>query len=106
MRVLFDQGPPVPLRRFLPAHEVVTLHERGWSTLRNGQLLDTAENEAFDVLVTTDSKLQYQQDLKSRRIAVVVIRTTSWPRIRLAVDAVVSAVDAATAGSYVEVDIP
>lgn len=106
MRVLFDQGTPVPLRRFLPAHEVATVHERGWSTLKNGAMLEVAEKEGFDVLLTTDSKLPYQQDLKSRRIAIVVIRTTSWPRIQLALDAVVRAVDAATAGSYAEVEIP
>ena len=106
MRVLFDQGTPVPLRRKLTRHEVVTAFERGWSQLKNGALLDVAEKDAFDILVTTDSNLKHQQNLSSRKIAIVVLTTTSWPRIERAVDSVVAAVDAATPGSYVEVEIP
>jgi len=59
VRVLFDQGTPAPLRRYLVGHEVATLYERGWSTLKNGELLDTAERAGFDVLVTTDSNIRH-----------------------------------------------
>ena len=90
----------------LAEHEVETAHERGWSQLTNGELLDAAEREGFAVLVTTDTNLKYQQNLESRRLAVVVLTTTSWPRIQRTVGAVVAAVDGATAGSYVEVEIP
>jgi hypothetical protein len=90
----------------LTQHEVVTAHERGWSQLKNGELLDSAEKEGFAVLVTTDANLKYQQNLSSRRLAVVVLTTTSWPRIQHVADAVVAAVDGATTGSYVEVEIP
>ena len=65
MRVLFDQGTPVPLRRYLALHAVVTVFEKGWSTLQNGELLSTAEDEGFEVLVTTDQNLKYQQNLKN-----------------------------------------
>lgn len=106
MRVLFDQCTPVPLRQFLTRHEVTTAFERGWSKLTNGDLLDAAEKGGFAALVTTDSNLKYQQDLTSRRLAVVVLTTTSWPRIQGAIDAVVRAVDNATDGSYAEIDIP
>ena len=106
MRVLFDQGTPVPLRTFLPTHEVETAYERGWSTLENGQLLVTAEQEEFQVLVTTDMNLRYQQNLDARTIAIVVLTTPSWPRIKEMVASVVSAVDAAVSGGYVEVEIP
>ena len=58
------------------------------------------------MLVTTDTNLKYQQNLGPRRLAIVVLTTTSWPRIQRAVGAVVAAVDGATAGSYVEVEIP
>ena len=71
MRILFDQGTPVPLRQSLTRHEVTTAHERDWSKLKNGELLDAAEKQGFEVLVTTDLNLKYQQNLKSRRIAIV-----------------------------------
>jgi hypothetical protein len=106
VRVLFDQGTPVPLRQFLTRHEVSTAFEQGWSKLTNGELLDAAEWDGFAALVTTDSNLKYQQDLTSRRLAIVVLTTTSWPRIQGAIDAVVRAVDNATDGSYAEIDIP
>jgi len=106
VRVLFDQGTPVPLRQSLAHHEVTTAYEREWSRLKNGELLDAAERQGFEVLVTTDSKLKYQQNLKSRRIAIVVISTPSWPRIQRSIAAVAAAVDAASPGSYTEVEIP
>jgi hypothetical protein len=106
VRVLFDQGTPVPLRRVLTQHEVVTAYERGWSQLKNGELLDSAEKEGVAVLVTTDTNLKYQQNLACRSIAVVVLTTTSWPRIQRVLDAVVAAVDGATTGSYCEVEVP
>ena len=106
MRILFDQGTPVPLRESLTHHEVTTAYERGWSQLKNGELLDAAENETVEVLVSTDLNLKYQQNLKSRRIALVILSTPSWPRIERAVTMVVRAVDTAVPGSYVEVDIP
>ena len=106
MRVLFDQGTPEPLRHALTHHEVATAYERGWSKLKNGELLDAAEAEDFDVLVTTDSNLRYQQNLASRRIAVVVLTSPSWPRIQRAIGPIVRAVDQASVGSYIEVGIP
>lgn len=106
MRVLFDQGTPAPLRFHLLQHEVATAFECGWAELKNGELLDTAEKNGFAVFITTDSNLKYQQNLKSRRVAIVVLSTTSWPRIKNAVVEVVSAVDASAASSYTEVQIP
>ncbi len=105
MRVLFDQGTPVPLRSALKRHRVSTAYELGWSRLTNGDLLDVAEKEKFEVLVTTDTNLRYQQNLVSRRIAIVVLSSTSWPRIRREIEAVVHAVDEAVPGSYTEVPI-
>ena len=81
MKVLFDQGTPVPLREFLSGHEVSTAYELGWSALRNGELLAMAEAGGFQVFVTTDNNLRYQQNLQDRGIAMVVLSTTSWPRI-------------------------
>ena len=106
MRVLFDQGTPVPLRQFLQSHEVETAFELGWSRLDNGDLLAAADRETFDVFVTTDRSLPYQQNLVLRKLAVVVLTTTSWPRIRAVVDSVAAAVDTASPGSVAEVEIP
>jgi hypothetical protein len=102
--VLFDQGTPAPLRAYLSNHEISTAFELGWSELKNGELLSKAESEGFDVLLTTDKNLRYQQDLSARRIAVVVLGTTSWPRIKRGVSKAVAAIDTATASSYTEVD--
>ena len=106
MRVLFDQGTPVPLRKHLSAHQVVTAFEQGWSTLRNGELLLAAEAGGFEVLITTDTNLRYRQKLTNRAIAIVVLRKARWPRIKTVIARVAAAVDAATPGSYSEVEIP
>ena len=106
MRVLFDQGTPEPLRYSLTHHEVATAYERGWSKLKNGELLDVAEKENFAVLITTDSNLKYQQNLESRRVAVVVLSSPSWPRIQRTIGSIVLAVDRASVGSYTEVHVP
>jgi len=106
VRVLHDQGTPDPLRHVLTEHDVSTAFDRGRSTLTNGKLLDVAEREGFAVLVTTDSHLKHQQNLTERRVAIVVLLSTSWPRIERAVTEVVEAMDQAETGSYQELDIP
>ena len=106
MRVLFDQGTPVPLRKHLPDHHDTTTFELGWNNLKNGELLQKSEESGFSVLVTTDQNLQYQQNLTDRKIAIVVLSTTSWPRIERAVERIAKAVDSAVLSSYVEVLIP
>lgn len=106
MRILFDQGTPVPLRESLSQYEVSIAYELGWSTLKNGELLDAAEQDGFGVFVTRDSRLRYQQNLSRRRIAIVCLLSTSWPRIQRVIGAVVGAIGAAHPGSYIEVEIP
>jgi Domain of unknown function (DUF5615) len=99
VRVLFDQGTPEPLRHSLTQHETATAFERGWSKLKNGELLDAAEKEGFAVVVTTDLNLKYQQNLQSRRIAVVVLTTPSWPRIQRVIPSIIRAIERAAVGS-------
>jgi hypothetical protein len=106
VRVLFDQGTPAPLRHLLVGHEVSTAYERGSSMLRNGDLLTAAEAHGFEVLVTTDTHLRYQQNLRSRHIAIVVLNTTSWPRIKGSAALVVNAVAVAAPAAYFELTIP
>lgn len=105
MQVLFDQGTPVPLRRYLTSHTVVTVFEKGWSSMQNGELLDVAELEGFDGFVTTDQNLKYQQTLSNRRIAIVVLTTTSWAIIEKGVKQVTDAIDGMKPGDYVEIVI-
>lgn len=105
MKVLFDQGTPVPLRLAMPEHTVQTAFELGWSTLQNGALIEAAEAAGFEVFVTTDRNLKYQQNLAGRRLAIVVLQSTSWPRIRQVLGQVAKAVGAAAPGSYCEVNV-
>jgi len=106
MKLLFDQGTPVPLREHLPNHTVWTAHEKGWSNLKNGDLLTQAESDGFDVLITTDQNLRHQQNLTGRKIGVVVLMTTSWPRIRNHTDLIVQVIDNIQAGGYEEISFP
>lgn len=106
MRILFDQGTPVPLRGLLGDNQVETVFERGWSNLANGQLLNEAARAGFQILITTDNNLRHQQNLAGRSIAIVVLSTTSWPRIQRAVAAITQVIETATPGSVQEVNIP
>ena len=106
MLILFDHSTPAPLRHALKGHLVVEAVERGWERLVNGALLDAAEAEGFELFVTADKNIRYQQNLTGRKIALVVLENAQWPILRRYVDRVVAAVNAATPGSYTEVDIP
>ena len=99
--MLFDQGTPVPLRRALSGHTVSTAFEMDWDKLENGQLLKVAE-ATFDVLITTDQNLRYQQNLSERRLATLVLPTTSWPVIQTHVVEVVHAVNGLRPGEFRE----
>ena len=105
MKILFDQGTPVPLRRHLQAHTITTAYEQGWSNLSNGDLLAAAEKAGYDLLITTVQNLRYQQNLSERQLAIVVLLSTSWPRIRLHVEEVRIIVDTITVGGYTEIVI-
>ncbi len=106
MLVLFDQSTPVPIRPFLKGHTVETAWQRGWDKLKNGDLLKAAEEAGFEVLVTPDKNIRYQQNLSEHAIAIVVLGIPQWPILRPHVDRVVAAVNAAKPGTYCEVEIP
>ena len=106
MLILPDQGTPVGIRDALKGHIVKTAYQQGWSTLLNGELLRAAEEAGFDVLVTTDKNLVYQQNLSDRKIAIVVLGRNRWSLIRLALPQIVSAVNTAKRGTYALVQIP
>ena len=106
MLVLFDQGTPVPIANSLLGHSVKTARQLGWDTLANGELLRVAEEAGFDVLLTTDKNLGYQQNLKDRKIAIVVLGRNRSSIVKAVLPRIVAAVNGAVPGSYVIVDVP
>jgi hypothetical protein len=94
------------LRLFLPDHIVKKTQELGWDTLTNGELLSPAEKGAFEVFLTTDKNIRYQQNLAERVIAIVVLGNSRWPLVQRHVDRVVAAVNGSKPGTYTEVEIP
>jgi hypothetical protein len=105
MLILFDQGTPVAIRNSLTGHVVKTAYEQGWSTLLNGELLRVAEEAGFDVLLTTDKNLAYQQNLSGRKIAIVALSRNRWSLIEPVLDRIAEIVGQARPGSYVLVEI-
>ncbi len=81
-------------------HPVSSAYDRGWSKLRNGELIDGAERGGYEVLITTDTSLKYQQNLTARRPGIDVLLSTSWPRIQRVIASVVAAIDAAVSSPF------
>ena len=106
MRILFDNGTPRGVAKALLGHVVEEARLRGWDALRNGELLDAAEAAGFELFLTTDRNIRYQQNLTSRRIAIVVLGKGRWRLIRARLPEIAAAVNAATPGSFSEVEIP
>lgn len=106
MRILFDHGTPAPLIPFLTGHTVTKAKDAGWDRLANGELLKASEEAGFEVLLTTDKNIVTQQNLEGRAIAIVVLGNSQWRIVQRHVRKIVSVVNAATRGSYTEVDIP
>jgi hypothetical protein len=106
MRVLFDNGTPRGVAAALSGHIVEEARSHGWDTLRNGELLEGAEAAAFDVFVTTDRNIRFQQNLTDRKIAVVVLGRGRWRLIRTRLREIASAIESAKPGAFTEVEIP
>jgi predicted nuclease of predicted toxin-antitoxin system len=106
MLILFDNNTPRGLARFLSGHSVEEARMRGWDQLANGELIAMAERAGFEVLVTADKNIRYQQNLETRKIALVVLENAQWPMVKLVAEKIGTAVNAARPGSYVEVDVP
>ena len=104
MKILFDQGTPAPLRHALVGHTVATAFEQGWSNLQNGDLIRVAEADGFNALITTDQNLKSQQNLRGRKLAILVLPTTSWPKIQKHGEKVAAAMNSLKPGEYQELD--
>ena len=106
MLILFDHGTPKGLARALPGHTIITAYARDGDAITLAALL-SGRQDGVDVLLTTDRRIRYQQNLAGRRIALVVLTgTTKWSRVRLHLERIAAVVNAATPGSYIEIDIP
>ena len=100
MKILLDHCAPRPVRRLLPGHEVVTAHEMGWSDLDNGVLLAAAEAR-FDLFLTVDTNIRYQQNLSGRRLAILLVpQDLDWLREHL--ERLMAAVACMSVGGYQE----
>lgn len=106
MRVLFDQGTPVEIAKFLVNHTVRTTRQEGWETLENGDLIRAAEDAGFELLLSTDNGFGYQQNLKGRKLAIVVLSRNRWRMVQRMTRKIVAAVDRAEPGSYAVIEIP
>lgn len=106
MLILFDNGIPRGLARFLTGHTIAEAWARGWEELENGELINAAERAGFEVMVTTDKNIRYQQNLGARIIALVVLEHSQWPMVKLVAENIAAVVNAALPGSYSEVDVP
>jgi len=106
MKILFDNGTPKPIALSLTGHEITYARQIGWHEMENGELIQQAEQAGYDVLLSTDKNIRYQQNLTRRKIALVVLGNQQWPLVRLHLDRIATAVNACTPGSYTEVEIP
>ena len=106
MRILFDHNTPRLLRRHLVGHDVDTAEERGWAALGNGALLDRAEEAGYEVVVTADRGIPYQQDMRRRSLALIVLGANRWPLIEPRIEDIRAALEGIQRGEVREVPIP
>ena len=104
MKILFDECMPQPLRPLLAGLDISTAQEMGWGRVKNGELLKRAEG-VFDVFVTADQSLKYQQNLTDRRLAILVLSTNRWPRVKAKSAEIIAAIQAMRPGDYVELSV-
>ncbi len=96
---------PIALRRLLTGHDARSVIYMGWSALKNGDLIAQAEAESFEILITADQNIRYQQNMTRRRLSVIVLDTNDWPTIRENYQRILEAVEACAAGGFIEVAI-
>jgi hypothetical protein len=106
MLILFDHSTPAPLAAYLTGHIVTKAKDRGWDKLSNGDLLAEAERAGFELLLTADNNMRYQQNLSGRKIILVVLSTPQWPRVRLHIEKIAAALNSVKPSSYLEIEIP
>ena len=107
MRILFDKNVPVGVRGFLGKHDVRTVVEMRWpDQLDNGELLRMAEEAEFDVIITSDQNIRYQQKLGGRKFALIVLGSNIWPVVRQHRAEIMARVDGARPGGHDFIEMP
>ena len=106
MLILLDHGTPRPLRAYLPGHTIHAAAQMGWHLLPDGTVLTMAEEAGYDLLITPDQRIRYQQNLANRKIAILVLMKNDWSLIRPHVDDINAAIDRIQPGDCVEIEIP
>ena len=105
MRIILDENLPRPLKRaFISAHRVTTVQEEGMASFENGVLIALLE-ETFDVFVTADKNLRYQQNLTERTLAIVELPTNRWPLLQRLFQRITAAVETAEPGAYIQIEM-
>lgn len=106
MKIILDESAPQKLRLLIDArHTVVTTWFQGWSGLKNGALLNAAETAGFDLFITADQELSYQQNLAGRKIALLVLSTNNWSMVKARIGEIANAIHGTNPGGFVFVDI-
>lgn len=106
MRVLFDNGVPRGLAQYLSGHIVEEGRSLGWERLSNGELIAEAEQAGFAVMVSADKNIRYQQNLRQRQIALIVLTNAQWPQVQRVAATIAEAIASVIAGGYIEVYVP
>ena len=105
MKILLDECVPWPMHRLLAGHDCTSPQKRGWGGIKNGDLLQLAEGE-FDLFITSDQNIRYQQNLAGRRIPILELSTNDLRRIRAAAAEIAAAVAAMQPGEFRHLAIP
>jgi hypothetical protein len=105
LTVLLEECTPRAIQKRLPARAIRTVQEMGWAGIRNGELLTLAERQ-FDVFVTTDKNLRYQQNLAGRRLAVMLLSSNQVPVVIQLLTAIDAAPNSIQPGDDVEIPLP
>ena len=106
MNILFDNGTPKPIARCLTGHEITYARQIGWHELENGELIQKAEEAGYEVLLSTDKNIRYQQNLSGRKIALVVLGNQQWPAVRLHLDRIAAVVKRGRTGQLYRSEHP
>jgi hypothetical protein len=105
-RVLLDEGVPAGLQRLLPGLSVRSVQGMGWAFLKDGAMIEAAEKAGFEVIITCDQSIRYQQNLSKRSLGWVVLKTNRWASIRTNPTMIADAAKAAGRGKIIELHFP
>jgi hypothetical protein len=103
LRILLDENIPAALRRLIIGHQVTLAYDMGWAGVSNGDLITAAEAKGFEVLITADQNIRYQQNLTGRQLALIVLSTNIWPTIRANPAPILAAIRKIQPGDYMPV---